>query len=83
MYLGKRQVQWKNKKVVIDTNASKVSVVTGGSMSKYVGSHRHGYTQGNSYTTSESVSHAHTLDFNHVSVVKSSSDTKDQIVYLG
>ena len=82
-YLGKRQVQWKSKKVVIATSSSRRSVVTGGSMSRYNGAHRHKYYEGNSSTSVEDVNHVHTLSFNHTTVVGSSSDTKDQIVYLG
>ena len=83
MYLGKRQVQWKNKQVVINTNSSSRSVVTGGSMTRYNGSHRHSYSQGNSSTGVENVNHVHTLDFDYTSVVAATGNTKDQIVYLG
>ena len=85
MYLGKRKVEWKNKKVVIATNSSSVSVTSGLSSktSTITGTHRHSYVPGATIVISASVEHSHSLNFGTTSVVKSTSDTKDQIVYLG
>ena len=83
MYLGKRQVQWKNKKVVIATASSSRSVLTKVSVgSKYL-QHNHYYSGTSGKTSSYGVNHSHDVSTSTASVVSSSSSTSDQIVYLG
>ena len=83
MYLGKRQVQWKNKKVVIATSSSRRSVLTSVSVDSYRQGHQHNYYEGNPRTAITFVTHKHGVTTGSTSVVSSSSSTSDQIVYLG
>lgn len=87
MYLGKRQVQWKNKEIVIATKSSKTSVLTGVTVkSRNIGHSHRISSPGTSTTTmgmSKNYDHSHDISKSTVSVVSSSSDTRDQIVYLG
>jgi hypothetical protein len=87
MYLGKRQVQWKNKEIVIATKSSKTSVLTSVTVkSKNIGHSHKISSPGTSTTTmgmSKNYDHSHDVSKSTVSVVSSSSDTRDQIVYLG
>ena len=87
MYLGKRQVQWKNKEIVIATKSSRTQVLTGVTVkSKNIGHSHKINNPGTSTTTmgmSKNYDHSHDVSKSTVSVVSSSSDTRDQIVYLG
>ena len=85
MYLGKRKVEWKNKKVVISTTASKKNVLTGITIEEASVGHRHQIVEGASYTLGmdNNSKHAHKYTSSTVSVVSSSSSKSDQIVYLG
>lgn len=86
MYLGKRQVQWKNKKVVIATNSSKATVLTSVSINEQAIPHQHKLPgEGGTHTFGPkgNPKHSHSVKDKTVTVVKSSSSTSDQIVYLG
>lgn len=85
MYLGKRKVEWKNKKVVISTKNSKKKVLTGITIEDVSLGHTHGIVEGGSNTLgmSTNVKHSHKYTPSTVSVVSSSSSESDQIVYLG
>lgn len=86
-YLGKRKVQWKNKQVVIATKSSKKSVLTSVSIQTRNTGHWHKISNpGVSSMTggcSHNYNHTHDVSTSTTSVVSTSSDTKDQIVYLG
>ena len=87
LYLGQKPVQWKSKKVIINTSSSKRSVVTGVSMDSVSLGHQHKIIQpvANLYTAgmNRNLSHKHDLSISTASVVTSSSSTSDKIIYLG
>lgn len=85
-YLGKKKVKWKNKKVVINTSAKKVSVLTEVDVTDYGtgGATRHNHADlGLDSTGYSTVRHGHSVSVKRANVVSSSSSQSDQIVYLG
>lgn len=87
LYLGQKPVQWKSKKVIINTSSSKRSVVTGVSMDSVSLGHQHKIIRAvaQSYTggMNKNLSHKHDLSISTANVVTSSSSTSDKIIYLG
>ena len=87
LYLGQKPVQWKSKKVIINTSSSKRTVVTGVSMDSVSLGHQHKIIKAvaQSFTggMNKNLSHKHDLSVSTASVVTSSSSTSDKIIYLG
>lgn len=87
LYLGQKPVQWKSKKVIINTSSAKRTVVTGVSMDSVSLGHQHRIIAAvaDTYTAgmNRNLSHKHDLSISTASVVTSSSSTSDKIIYLG
>ena len=86
MYLGKRKVEWKNKKVVIDTHSSRKSVLTSVTVNSEDIGHQHKVLgEAGSFTggPNRNNPHSHSVSTSTTTVVSFTSSESDQIVYLG